>query len=102
MAVIAVVAAAYVGRVFAGRCDTIVARAAGSQHLRVIDSDRRSPDAGVMAVFTYVRCLYVVEGLTGCLRTVVAADAIAGHACVIEIGWPPANRRVTVFAVVAT
>ncbi len=51
VAVIAVIAAGNVGRVFAGGRNTIVAGIAGAVDLRVIDRIRRHPDVGRMTIF---------------------------------------------------
>jgi len=55
MTVIAIFAAGNMGRVFAGCCDAVMARAAGTKHLRVIDSASGFKGHGAVAVFTDIR-----------------------------------------------
>ena len=54
-----------------------------------------------MAVFTDIGRLGMCRVLTGCVRTVMAADTVTGNVDVIEIRGYPGDRAVTVIAVVA-
>ena len=99
--VVAVVAAGDVGRVFAGRRETIVARATRAQNLRMVDYVCRHPDIAVVTVFAHIGGLYVCQILAGGGRSVVATDAITGNTNMVEARGPPAGRRVTVVTGVA-
>lgn len=59
MTIVAVDAAGDMGRVFAGRRNTIVTRAATAENVQMIDPVHRRPDIGVMAIFTDVSGLYM-------------------------------------------
>ena len=87
MAVVAIVATGDVRRVLASGNNAIMAAAAISQDLGVIDCQNRCKHCRAMAVLTNIGCLYVSGILTGCQRAVVTADAIIGIGCVIESGW---------------
>ena len=54
VAVVAVVAARYVRRMFASRRDTIMTRAAAAEYLRMVNGDGRHPDGSVVAILTHV------------------------------------------------
>ena len=62
---------------------------AGADHLYVINRVGRSPDHAVVAVRTDVGRVDVGRILAPCIRTVVAADAVAGDIDVIEICRDP-------------
>jgi len=87
--------------ILAIRRGAVVAGRTGAKHLRVIDIQHRLPHGWGMAVFTNVRCKYVLRVLAGCNRTVMTADAIAGYVGVIVICGQPRNGGVAVVAVIA-
>ncbi len=102
VAVFAVVASGDVSWVFTDRRNTIVTRAASTQHLRVIDSERGRPYIRIVAVFADVACLDMCGMLAGGVGAVMTAGAITGNAHVIKIRRQPANRRVAVITIIAT
>ena len=53
--VIAIIATRNMGRVFAGCCDAVMARAAGTKHLSVVDGASGFEGHGAVAVFTDIR-----------------------------------------------
>ena len=63
MAVVAVVAARNVGRMLAGRRGAVVARAAGSKNLRVIDHIRRREHVRIVAILANISCLDMCRAL---------------------------------------
>ena len=87
MTVIAIGAAGNVCRVLAGGYYAVMAGAAATEHLRMVYRVNRHPDIRVMAVFTNISRLNVREVLAGGFDAVVATDAVANNACMIEIGW---------------
>jgi hypothetical protein len=89
-------------RIFSGRDDAIMARAARTDYLSMVNRVGRHPGIGVVAIFTDVRGLDVVEVLAGRFRSVVAAGAITSNAYMVKVGWQPAGRRMAVVAGVAT
>jgi len=72
MAVITVVAAAYVGRVLAACNNTIVTRATGANDLGMVNGYGRHKSYGAVAVFADTCRLYVNRALAGRSQTVVA------------------------------
>ena len=87
MTVIAIGAAGNVCRVLAGGYYAVMAGAAATEHLRMVYGINRHPDIRVMAVFANISRLNVREVLAGGFDAVVATDAVANNACMIEIGW---------------
>ncbi len=77
MTVVAVVAARNMRRVLASCIRAIVAGAATSKYLRVIDSHDGYKRNRVVAIFTDICCSNVGWPPAGCLRTVVARAATA-------------------------
>lgn len=55
-----------------------------------------------MAIFADIAGLYVRRRLAGCIRAVMAIDAIARDIDMVEVRWQPGHRRVTIVAVIAT
>ena len=86
MTVIAISATCNVCRVLACGNYAVMAGAAGSEYLCMVYRVNRHPDIRVMAVFTNISGLNVREVLAGGFDAVVAADAIANDAGMIEIG----------------
>jgi hypothetical protein len=101
VAVVTVSATGEVRRVFAGRCNSIVARVAAAQYLRMVDSVRRQPGNRVVAVFADGCRLYVRTVLAGRVRSIVATCAVAHDIYVVEVGWNPARCCVAVVTVIA-
>ncbi len=101
VAVVAVVAAVYVSRVLAACCDAVMAGAAGTYHLRVVNRKDRRPDVRCMAVFADVAGLHVRRAFAGGIRAVMAAHAVPCDIHVIEIRRQPASGRVAVVTVIA-
>jgi hypothetical protein len=83
--VIAGVAAGNMCWLFADGSDTIVAGAAGSDYLRVIDGQHGRKHIRRVTVFTDVGCLNVCWIFANRIRAVMTADAIAGDIDVIEV-----------------
>lgn len=98
MTIVAGIAAGDMGRVFADRSNAVVAGAAVSDDLRMIDADRRYPDGRAVAVFTYIGRLNVCLVLASRFDAVVATDAVAGNVHVVKICRYPAECCVTVVA----
>lgn len=99
--VIAVVAAGNMIRRLACGSDTIVTRPARAQHLRMVDHHNRRKHIRGMAVFTDVGCQGMRRVFAGGVGTVMTVDAATRNRCVIERGWQPACRRMTVIAGIA-
>lgn len=85
MAVAAVVAAGDMRWRLSCRDDTVVAGAASTDYLCVVNSVSGDPDIGVMAVFADIGCQNVCQVLAGRFNAVVTADAVASDTDVIEI-----------------
>lgn len=86
MAVVAIIAARDVGWVLAGRYEAVMAGAACTYDLRVVDGVHRHPDVRCMAVLADIGCLDMREALAGGVNAVVAAGAIARDIYMIEVG----------------
>jgi len=86
MAVIAVIAAGYVGRVFTGCRDPIVTGAASTDNLRMVDGVSGHPHIRRMTVFTDVTRLHMCRRiLARGVGAVMAAEAVARDVDVVEI-----------------
>ncbi len=101
VAVIAGIAAGDVCGMLAGGNDAIMTVSTTAKYLRVIDSHHRRKYVGRMAVLTHICCLYVRRIFAGRIRAVMTGRTIAGDIQVIEICWQPADRTMTVSAIVA-
>ena len=101
MAIVAVGAAVDMSRVFAGRGDAVMARAACAQNLRVVHRVRGHPGIWVVAVLADIACLNMCRILAGRFRPIVATGAIAGDADMIEVRRQPASGRVAIVAGIA-
>jgi len=102
VAVIAVVAAGDVRRMFAGRGIAVMTGKTGSEHLRVIDHVRGRPDHVVVAVLADIRRRDVRGVLAGRVGAVMAADAVTRDVHVIEVRRYPGDRRVAIVAIIST
>ena len=81
------------------RCDgAIVARPAGTDHIRVIDRIGRRPDRIVMAILTNVGCVDMSQTLAGGRYAIVATGTVTRDARVIERRRDPAHRCMAVVA----
>lgn len=87
MAIIAVVPARDVSRVFARCRNTVMAGIAGTQYLRVIDCHDRCPQICSVAVLADVRRLHVSRVFSCRVRAVMAAHAVPGNVYVAEVRW---------------
>lgn len=85
VAILAVVSAADMCRILAGSDYAIMAGAAGTDNLRVVDCVYRCPDVRVVAVLANVCRLNVCGILAGRFNAIVTTKAIAGNANVVKI-----------------
>jgi len=85
MTVVAVVTAVDVRWVLAGRRDAVMTSATSANNLRMVDGKHGRPHITGVAVFADVARLHMRRVLTGGLRTVVAAETVAGNVHVIEV-----------------
>jgi hypothetical protein len=83
--IITSVATQYVCRVFAGRNRTVVAGAARTDNLGMINCKHGCKYIGVVAILADIRGLDVGEVLAGCIRAVMAVNTISGDIQMIEI-----------------
>ena len=101
MAVVAVVAALDMRRVFADRSRAVVTRAAGTNNLRMVDNGCGREGRGAMAVLADRRRLDVQSMLAGRCHAIMAGYAAVEDAGMIEAGRHPGVGRVAVVALVA-
>lgn len=101
MTVVTVVAAGYMCRILASRCDAIVATATVAENLRVIDREYRSENCCCVTVFANIRCLHMRRVLAGGKRAVVTTHAVVGIGGMIERRRQPASSRMAVIAGIA-
>ena len=101
MAVVAVVTARNMRRVFASCGNAVMAGAATSKHLGVIDHHHGRKHTCIVTIFTYVGCLRVGRVLADGVRAVMAVAAIARDGCVVEECGQPAGRGMAVVAGIA-
>ncbi len=87
MAIIAVVAARDVSRVFARCRNAVMAAIAGTQYLGVIDRHDRRPQICGVAVLADIRRLHVSRIFSCRVRAVMAAHAVPGNVYVAEVRW---------------
>jgi len=100
MTVITRIATCNVGWIFPGGNNAVVTRATSADDLGVINCIDRRPYVGIMAILTDVTGPNMRRILAGRIGTVVAVNAVTGDAHMIEIGGQPADRRVTVVAII--
>jgi len=94
VAVLADICRIDVHRMFAGGINAIVAAETISRDVRVIENSRHPKGAGV-AVVTLIARNDMTGRFSGCLDTVVAGTAAAGHGGVIHIrDWAPCRSCV--------
>jgi len=100
VAVVAVVATANVVGVLSRCRDAIVTRSAGAEHLGVVNRNSGLECGRAMAVLANVGGLHMRRTLARRGRAVVAADAVADDAGVIEYGRQPGRHGVAVVTLV--
>lgn len=100
MAVVAIIAAGNVGRVFTRRSETVMAGAARAQNLGVIDRRGRCKGDRAVAVLADIGRLHVCRGLARSGSAVVAAHAVPSNTCVIEYGREPGAHSMAIVALV--
>jgi len=91
VAVIAIIAAGDMRRVFADGYHTVMTRAAGPNYLGVVDCKGRNPGVWCMAIFADDAGENMVGILVRCVRAVVAARTIACDVDVVKVCGQPAN-----------
>jgi len=84
MTIVAVNSARDVCRVFAGRRDAVMTGTASANDLRVVNRNRRHKQRCAVAVFADVARLNMCRTLARGGRAVMATDAVAGDAGVVE------------------
>jgi len=102
MAVIAVVTAGNMRRMFASRSNAVMAGAATAKHLGMIDHHHGRKHTCVVTIFTDVGRLRVGWVLANCVRAVMTVDAITRDGCVVEECGQPAGCGMAVIAGIAT
>jgi len=100
VAIITVIAAGDMRRVFPGRDRTVVAGITGADDLGVIEGVRRYKLRRVVAVFAGVRRLNVSDWFSRGIHTVVAANAVTGNASVIKNRRYPAIGLMAILALI--
>jgi len=98
VAVIAGIAASDMCQSFARGRKTIMARAAGADHLSVIDRHDGCEYVRPMAVLANVRRVHVCRVLAGRFGAVMATKTIAADIDMVKVCWQPAERAVAVVA----
>lgn len=84
VAVITLIVACDVGRVFTGSRDAIMTRPAGAEDLRVVNACDRSECDGAVAVLADIRRLHMDRALTDSRYAVMAGNAVTDDSRVIE------------------
>lgn len=92
MTVAAIVTARNVRRVLTRRRDAIVAGAAGTQNLCVVNSDGGHVGDGAVAILADISCLDMCRSLASGRQTVMAGNAITDDTDVIEKGGQPTGN----------
>ena len=85
MAIIASVTAFNMPRVFTSGYDAVVARAAGTNNLYVVDGEYGREHIRVVAIFANIACLNMGRGLAGRFNSIVAINTGSGDVDVIEV-----------------
>ncbi len=91
VAVIAIIAAGDMRRVFADGYHTVMTRAAGPNYLGVVDRKGRNPGVWCMAIFADDTGKNMVGILARCVCAVVAARTIACDVDVVKVCGQPAD-----------
>ena len=87
MAVIALCRGRQVVEVFAHGGDTVMTARTSTQHLEVIDRDRRIPQVGRVTIFTNIGGADVIQALAGGRHTIVAiATTLGRDVLMIKVG----------------
>ncbi len=84
MAIIALIAAGDVGRVFPGRCNTVMTRAAGAENLCVVNGEDWLETDCAVAVFADVRRRDVDGASSRRRNPVVTGNAVTDNANMVE------------------
>ena len=100
VAVVTIASAGDMSCVFTSRRHTVMAGAACTQNLRVIDRDDGNERNRAVAVFADIACLHVRRVFAGRRCAVMASDTISENVGVVEIRREPACRIVTILALV--
>ena len=85
MAVVAIIAAGDMCRMFTRRYDTVMAGTTGSDDLCVVDRKRRNQGIGCMAIFTHIAGLNVRRIFASGIGAIVAACAITRDIDVVKV-----------------
>ncbi len=101
VAVIAIIAAGNVRRIFPGSDRAVMAGTAGTDNLSVVDGVDRCPDNIVVAIFTNIGGLDVRWIFSGGSSAVVASRAACDDAGMIEVSRDPRYGRMAIVTVVA-
>ena len=101
MAVITVITAGDVSRMFAGRDQAVMARRTDSKYLCVIYCVDRCPENIVVAVLANIGCVDMSRMFTGGTCAVMTINAIARDVGMVEVRWNPRRGCVAVIAIVA-
>jgi len=96
VAVITVVAAGYVRRVFSSCDDPVVTSRTTPENLRVINCYCGFPGGDAVAILTDIRRLNVGDAFPRRFNTVMTAYAIAYDVVMIEVRWSPGDSRMAV------
>lgn len=100
MAVVTIIAAGNVGRVFTRRRDAIMTGTTGAQDLCVIDRRGRCKGDGAVAVLANVGGLHVRRALPCRGSAVMAAHAVPSNARMVEYGREPGAHSMAVVALI--
>lgn len=92
MAVVAGVAARYVGRMFARGYDAIMAGVTGANDLQMVHGKDRCENIGVVAILANVAGLNVGQVLANGINVVMAVNTVARDIQVVEVRRQPAHR----------
>ena len=91
MAVIAIIAAGDMRRVFADGYHAVMTRAASPNYLGVVDCKGRNPGVWCMAIFADDTGKNMIGILARCIRAVVAASTISCDVDMVKVCGQPAN-----------
>ena len=100
MAVVAIDTAGNVSGMFASCRHAVMAGAASTYDLRVVDRGDWNKRDRAVTVFANIACLYVGRALADRCSAIMATETVAENAGVVEIRREPARRIVTVLALI--